>query len=150
MALENAALKDVIAKKTLRPAERWEVVNHLVTQGGLSIQRACQTAGLSRATYYRPGGGNWAQRDASIIAALTALGETQPRWRVWKYVDRLRSTGHRWNHKRFWRVYCQLRLNLPRRTKKRFPVRLCQSLEVVPAPNVLWAMDFMSDTVYGG
>jgi len=124
-------------------------VTHLVTQGGLPIQRACQSVGLSRASYYRPVV-NWAQRDATIIEALTTLGETQPRWGFWKYVDRLRNTGHRWNHKRLWRVYCHLRLNLPRRTKKRFPIRPRQPLAVIPAPNVVWAMDFMSDTLYGG
>lgn len=75
------------------------------------MQRACQAIGLGRATYYRPII-NWVQRDAPIIEALTALGETQPRWGFWKYVDRLRNTGHRWNHKRLWRVYCHLRLNL--------------------------------------
>ncbi len=42
------------------------------------------------------------------------------------------------------------RLNLPRRTKKRLPVRGRQPLTVVPKPNVVWAVDFMSDTVYGG
>lgn len=124
-------------------------MTHLVTQGGLPIQRACQSVGLSRASYYRPVV-NWAQRDATIIEALTTLGETQPRWGFWKYVDRLRNTGHRWNHKRLWRVYCHLRLNLPRRTKKRFPIRPRQPLAVIPAPNVVWAMDFMSDTLYGG
>ena len=120
-----------------------------MTQRGLPVQRACQAVGLGRATYYRPIV-NWVQRDAPIIEALTALGETQPRWGFWKYVDRLRNMGHRWNHKRLWRVYCHLRLNLPRRTKRRFPVRLRQPLEVIPAPNVVWAMDFMSDTLYGG
>jgi putative transposase len=47
-------------------------------------------------------------------------------------------------------VYCQLRLNLPRRTKKRLPLRLRQPLVVVSQPNVVWAVDFMSDTLYGG
>ena len=65
-------------------------------------------------------------------------------------MDRLRNTGHLWNHKRLWRVYCQLRLNLPRRTKKRLPLRFRQPLVVVPQPNVVWAVDFMSDTLYGG
>jgi len=65
-------------------------------------------------------------------------------------VDRLRNTGHRWNHKRLWRVYCQLRLNLPRRTKKRVPARVVQSLIVLPQPDAVWALDFMSDTLYGG
>lgn len=41
-------------------------------------------------------------------------------------------------------------LNLPRRTKKRLPVRFYQPLTVVPKPNVVWAVDFMSDTLYGG
>ncbi|MEO7861661.1 MAG: hypothetical protein ABIU05_14735 [Nitrospirales bacterium] len=54
-------------------------MTHLVTQGGLPIQRACQSVGLSRASYYRPVV-NWAQRDATIIEALTTLGEARPRW----------------------------------------------------------------------
>ena len=65
-------------------------------------------------------------------------------------MDRLRLTGHRWNHTRLWRVYCRLRLNQPRRTKKRLPVRLRQPLVVVPQPNVVWTVDFMSDTLYWG
>jgi len=149
IALENAALKDVIAKKTLTPAERREVVTHLVTQGGLPIQRACQAVGLSRATYFRPVV-NWAQRDALVIEALTLLGAMKPCWGFWKCVDRLRNTGRWWNHKRLWHVYCQLRLNLPRRTKKRLPVRFRQPLVGIPQPNTVWAVDFMSDTLYGG
>jgi putative transposase len=92
----------------------------------------------------------WAQRDAPVIEALTTLGATKPRWGFWKYVDRLRFTGHRWNHTRVWRVSCQLRLNLPRRTKKRLLTRPAQPLGVLPHPNAVWAVDFMSDTLYGG
>lgn len=121
----------------------------MVTQGGLPVQRACQAVGLSRATYYRPLV-DWARRDAAVIEALTMLGTTKPRWGFWKYVDRLRNTGHPWNQKRLWRVYCQLRLNLPRRTRKRLPVRFRQPLVVIPHPNAVWAVDFMSDTLYGG
>jgi putative transposase len=125
------------------------VVAHLVTVSGLPVQRACQAVGLGRATYYRPLV-DWARRDAAVIEALTMLGTTKPRWGFWKYVDWLRNTGYRWNHKRLWRVYCQLRLNLPRRTKKRVPVRVVQPLAVSLQPNVGWAVDFMSDTLYGG
>ena len=85
-----------------------------------------------------------------MIAALTTLVATKSRWGFWKCCDRLRLDGHPWNHKRLWRVYCQLRLNLPRRTKKRLPVRVRQPLVVVPEPNAVWAVDFMSDTLYGG
>lgn len=120
-----------------------------MTEGGLPVQRACQAVGLGRATYYRPVV-NWAQRDAPVIEALSTRGATQPRGGFWKYVDRLRNTGHQWNHKRLWRVYGHLRLNLPRRTKKRLPARLRQPLVVIPHPNAVWAVDFMSDTLYGG
>ena len=131
------------------PAERRELVAHLVTVSDLPTQRACQAVGLGRATYYRPLV-QWAQRDGLVIEALTALSATKPRWGFWKYVGRLRNTGHQWNHKRLWRVYCKLRLNVPRRMKKRVPVRVVQPLDVSPQPNVGWVVDFMSDTLYGG
>jgi putative transposase len=94
MALKNAALKEVLAKKTLRPVERREVVTRMVTQGDLPVQRACQAVGLSRASYYRLLV-DWAHRDAAVKKALTMLDTTKPRWGFWKYVDRLRNTGHR-------------------------------------------------------
>ena len=59
-------------KKALRPAERREVVTHLVTVSGLPVQRACRVVGMGRATYYRPLVA-WARRDAPVIAALTTL-----------------------------------------------------------------------------
>jgi putative transposase len=109
----------------------------MVMQSGLPVQRACQAVGHSRATYYRPLV-DWARRGAPGIAALTTLVAVKSR------------CGHPWNHKRLWRVYCQLRLNLPRRTKKQLPARFRQPLVVVPQPNAVWAVDFMSDTLYDG
>lgn len=124
-------------------------MTHLVTVHGLPVQRACRVVGLGRATYYRPPV-DWTRRDAPVIAALTTLVAAKSRWGFWKCCDRLRLDGYPWNHKRVWRVYCQLRLNLPRRAKKRLPHRLRQPLIVVPQPNAVWAVDFMSDTLYGG
>lgn len=76
--------------------------------------------------------------------------ERHPSWGFWKCYDRLRLDGHRWNHKRTWRVYCAMKLNLPRRKKRRVPVREPQSLDVPAQPNVIWSLDFMSDALYGG
>ena len=120
-----------------------------MTVSGLPIQRACRTVGLGRATYYRPRI-DWARHDAPVIAALTTLVAAKSRWGFWTCCARLRLDGHPWNHKRLWRVSCQLRLNLPRRTKKRLPVRVRQPLTVIPQPNAVWAVDFMSYTLYGG
>jgi transposase InsO family protein len=85
-----------------------------------------------------------------VIAALTTLVAAKSRWDFWKCCDQLKLDWHPWNHKRLWRMYYQLRLNLPQRTKKRLPVRRRQPLVVVPQPNAVWAVDFMSDTLYGG
>lgn len=84
------------------------------------------------------------------MIALTTLVVAKGRWGFWQCCDRLQFDGNPWNHKRLWRVYCQLRMNLPRRTKKRLLIRRRQPLVVVPQPNVVWAVDFMSDTLYGG
>jgi putative transposase len=121
----------------------------MVPQGGFPIQRACAAVGLGRATYDRPLV-NWVRREAPVMAARTTLVAAKSRWGFWKCCARLRLIGHPWHHTRLWRVDCQLRLNLPRRTEKRLPVRFRQPLAVVPRPNVVWAVDFMSATLYGG
>ncbi len=121
----------------------------MTEEKGLSVSRACQVARLSRAAYYKPGT-NWTERDAEVIAAINAALAERIRWGFWKCYDRMRNLGHRWNHKRVHRVYCQMKLNLPRRVKRRPPTRQRQSLFVVPEMNTVWALDFMRDTLYGG
>jgi putative transposase len=48
------------------------------------------------------------------------------------------------------RVYCALRLNVPRRAKRRVPTRLRQPLVAPTTVNGVWALDFMHDALYGG
>lgn len=55
LSIENAALKGSHPKKALTAVERREAVTHLVTQGGLAVQRACRAIGLGPAISYRPG-----------------------------------------------------------------------------------------------
>ena len=99
LSLENAALKEVIAKKTLRPAERREVVTYLVMVRGLQVQQTCRAVGLGRATYYGPLM-DWARSDASVMIALTTLVVAKGRWGFWQCCDRLQLDGHPWNLKR--------------------------------------------------
>lgn len=84
------------------------------------------------------------------MAALNRTVTKHARWGFWKCFDRLRLEGHCWNHKRVHRVYCAMRLNLPRRTKKRLPLRLRQPLQAPTAHNRIWAADFMHDALYRG
>jgi putative transposase len=75
---------------------------------------------------------------------------THGRWGFWKCFGRLRRLGHRWNHKRVHRVYCALRLNLPRRVKRRVPTRLRQPLTALAVLNRTWALDYMTDALHSG
>jgi putative transposase len=49
-----------------------------------------------------------------------------------------------------YRVYRQLGLNLPRRTKRRLPKRPSLPVFVPEGPNEVWSADFMSDALYHG
>ena len=82
--------------------------------------------------------------------ALQAVLERHPRIGFWMCFGRLRARGYAWNHKRVHRIYCALRLNLPRRAKRRLPERLRQPLNAPKELNRVWALDFMSDALYGG
>jgi putative transposase len=124
-------------------------VDYLVNTHGLSVTRACSGAGLSRSAWYRPLK-NRLEYDQPVIEALQALAEEKPGLGFWKLYRRLRRRGYGWNHKRVHRVYCQLKLNIRRRTKKRVPTRDPQPLMVPLAPNQVWSADFMSDALYGG
>ncbi len=90
------------------------------------------------------------ERDRSVAEALGELAEKKPGLGFWKLFRRLRRMGHRWNHKRVYRVYCLLKLNIRRRTKKRIPTRDPMPLSVPEAPNLVWSTDFMSDSLYSG
>ncbi len=121
----------------------------LVTEHELSVSHACRVARLSRTAWYRRPA-EPATRDGAVIEALRVVIEQHGRWGFWKCFDRLRLDGRPWNHKRVHRVYCALRLNLPRRTKRRVPTRLRQPLLAPAQLNRIWALDFMHDTLYGG
>lgn len=124
-------------------------MTYLISGHGLSVQRSCKCIGLSRAAYYKAPRA-YRARDAEVIEALNALVERHRRWGFWKCYKALRRKGRPWNHKRVYRVYCQLRLNQKRRAKRRLPARQRQSLMVPQRPNQVWSADFMSDALYYG
>lgn len=121
----------------------------MVQESRLSITRACQIAGLSRAAYYkRPTSA--AQRDADVIDALNSIVSRHGRWGFWKCFTRLRLDGRNWNHKKVHRIYCEMKLNLPRRCKKRLTERPRHPLDLATEPNRCWALDFVHDALYCG
>jgi putative transposase len=114
---------------------------------GLSVQKSCTCIGISRAAYYKTPQTDTG-RDAEVIEAINELIERHGRWGFWKCYKALRRKGHQWNHKRVYRVYCELKLNQKRRAKRRIPRRERQPLLVPQRPNQAWSADFMSDSLY--
>jgi putative transposase len=135
--------------KAVTPSAKREALAVLVQEHGLPVRRACQAVRLSRAAYYRPPRSRLV-RDAVVVTALNEVVARHSRWGFWKCFYRLRRAGHRWNHKRVHRVYCALRLNLPRRTKRRVPARLRQPLVAPARLNEIWALDFMATAAASG
>jgi putative transposase len=91
------------------------------------------------------------QKDDSIIQdALTELVNKHPTIGFWQCHYRLRNRGEQWNHKRVRRIYREMKLNIRRRAKKRLPERVKQPLTVPTAPNQMWSLDFMSDSLVDG
>ena len=115
----------------------------------LAVVRACRSVGLSKSAYYELPI-DWVSRDRELIEALRSLADSHPRRGFWKYYKMLRRAGRTWNHKRLYRVYCEMKLNHRRRAKQRIPVREPQPLWVPDRANVVWSADFMSDALYHG
>ena len=117
----------------------------------LSKAKACRIAGLSRTVLYRPRVDR-AQRDHEVITVLNEIlaQRSRARWGFWKCYERLRLDGYVFNHKRVHRVYCEMKLNMKRRTKKRIITRVAQPLNLVQELNCVWSLDFMRDTLYDG
>jgi len=113
------------------------------------VKLACREAGLSRSSWYRPVP-DPARKDQPVIDGLNEVVTRHGRWGFWKCFHWLRQRGETWNHKRVHRVYCSLKLNLPRRARKRLPSRVRQPLGAPARPDELWSMDFMHDTLWHG
>jgi putative transposase len=118
-----------------------------MVQRGVSQRQACLLLGLARSTYtYRPR----PRADVPLIDALTDLVTHHPAIGFWMCYHRLRHQGHSWNHKRLYRLYTAMRLNLRRKAKKRLPARVKQPHLQPQGPNQVWSMDFVHDSLWNG
>ncbi len=89
--------------------------------------------------------------DGKIRDRLRELAERKPSWgfkKMYAYLRRQQSVSC--NHKRVYRVYCEMKLNLRVKSKKRLPTREPRPLEQPEAANISWSLDFMSDSLSSG
>jgi putative transposase len=68
----------------------------------------------------------------------------------WQSYHRIRKTGEIINHKKLYRIYTSMKLNIRRRAKKRLPARVKQQLFQPDKINEVWSIDFMSDSLWDG
>ncbi|WP_423242463.1 IS3 family transposase [Zhouia spongiae] len=148
LAFENNALKNLIEKKPLRPVDKRAAVGYLVKEEHLSIRRACTALSLSISVYYYRFKAK--TEDRHIIDELEKLAEAYPTYGFKKMYYLLRSKGYLWNHKRVYRVYVMMSLNIRRKRKRRLPARI-KTPHIIPVDcNITWSMDFMQDTLISG
>jgi len=113
-------------------------VRYLFEVRARPLSRSCECVGLSRAAWYQPPL-NWTVGDAEIIAALAELVEAHPSRSFWKCCKVLRRARPDWNHKRIYRVYKAMKLNLRRKAKQRLPKRERVPLYVPRLPDTVWS-----------
>jgi putative transposase len=115
----------------------------------MSIRHACVSFSISE-TCYRYAARR-ADEDAEIADWLVRLTHWQRTWGFglcFLYLRNVQSFG--WNHKRVYRIYCELQLNLRIKPKRRLVRETPQPLQVPTARNEVWSMDFMHDQLKDG
>ena len=106
----------------------------------MSLRQACILFSISTSLFYYQ---TKRKADDEIIDQLSSLAESHRTWGFWMMYHRLRKLEYIWNHKRVYRVYTLMRLNLRNKRKKRLPARVKEPLLCPIYPNVTWSLDFM-------
>lgn len=133
----------------VRPSQRREMARSAVASGRTNIQHACLTFDLSQTCYrYQP---KRSDENAMIADWLVRLTYNQRNWGFGLCFLHLRNVkGYSWNHKRVYRIYRELELNLRIKPRKRLVRERPQPLAVPDTINQVWSMDFMHDQLSDG
>ncbi len=119
--------------------DHWQAQDGGMSASDLKRLKASEGA----VTQYKRRSAELARRDRDVMEALNGVVEERPRWGFWMCSHRLRLLGQGWPHKRVDRIYKAMKLNLPRRPKRRLPARVPQPMEVAARGNAEWSMDCM-------
>lgn len=133
----------------VRPSQRREMAKEAVASGHTSIRHACISFDVSETCYrYAP---KRRDEDTLIEDWLLRLTTAFRDWGFGLCFLHLRNVkGFGWNHKRVYRIYRELELNLRIKPRKRIVRARPQPLVVPAAINQVWSMDFMHDQLRDG
>lgn len=113
----------------------------------MSQRQSCRLVGLHRNTArYRP---QPTDKDDRLITRLKALAERYPRYGYPTLHDMLKAESLVQNHKRTYRIYAQLGLQVRTKRRKKL-VRPRIPMLVPQGVNQRWSVDFMSDQLADG
>lgn len=128
---------------------RKEIAARAVARHGVSISLACRTFQVSESCYRYER--KLSDENAEIAEWLVKLTSNRRTWGFGLCFLYLRNVqGYCWNHKRVYRIYCELELNLRIKPKKRLKRDKPEPLTVPEKPNETWSMDFMADQLADG
>lgn len=133
----------------VRPSRRREMAQHYVQQRHISIRLACLAFAISPSCYrYKA---KLSAENELIADWLIRLTHNQRNWGFGLCFLYLRNVkGYPWNHKRVYRIYRELELNLRIKPKKRIKRAKPEALTVPQAINEVWSTDFMHDQLADG
>jgi putative transposase len=112
------------------------------------INQACRVANIDRKTYrYQP---KRKQGDQIIEDLLKTYSAQYPTYGFQKLFNLIRLKNYSFNHKRVYRIYRDLSLNLKIKPKKRLAPRTKMTLLQPENINQCWSLDYMSDALMDG
>jgi len=131
------------------PAPRRALAQHTVQTARTTIRHACATFGISETcSRYQ---GTQTEENAQIEDWLLRLTTAHRSWGFGLCFLYLRNVKQfTWNHKRVYRVYRALALNLRIKPRQRLVRALPERLAVPAVENDTWSMDFMHDQLADG
>ena len=121
----------------------------MVRQRGVCIRLACALCGVSESCYRYERRLN--DENALIAEWLMRLTDNQRNWGFglcFLYLRNVKGSG--WNHKRVYRIYRELELNLRIKPRKRLVREKPDELQQPDTINDTWSMDFMHDQLSDG
>ena len=133
----------------VKPARRREIAHQVRLSHAVSIRIACDVLSISATCYAYQA--ILSDENAEIADWLIRITEDKKRWGFGLCFDYLRNVkGFSWNHKRVYRIYRELELNLRIKPRKRIKRDKPDALSAPTEKNQVWSMDFMSDSLIDG
>lgn len=135
----------------VKPSIRHEMAYKAVAKARCSIRVACVTFSVSESCYRYQA--KLSSENAEIADLLVRLTQHQRKWGFglcFLYLRNVKGYPYPWNHKRIYRIYRELELNMRIKPRKRLVREKPEPLVVPTVINASWSMDFMHDQLEDG